>query len=92
MRYYKLLGKPCLSPSDDASFDSGAILRRCVRRLAATGVLEMFYEARDGESRHAIGRATSKDGLGWDKLGCVFEPSTDAWDCGAVRSNVEAGF
>lgn len=51
----------------------------------------MFYEGIGADGRHAIGLATSRDGLAWDRANGgapVFEPATDpaAWDSRAVGS------
>ena len=77
---------PCLAPGAPGAWDAGAILRRSV--IEAAGGYVMFYEARDEENAHRVGRATSTDGLTWEKDGAnpVFAPSDDGWDSGAVSS------
>jgi len=77
---------PALEPGPPGAWDAGGIRRVAV--LPRDGGILMLYEATDEAGVHAIGRATSADGVAWERdAEPVFRPGPPgAWDCGAVSS------
>jgi predicted GH43/DUF377 family glycosyl hydrolase len=77
------------SGSDDpTAFDAGGASRRHVVKLPDNSY-KMFYEGVSVDRRkHAIGIATSKDGIVWERSSNtpVFTASADSWDSGGVGS------
>eukprot|EP00965_Chrysotila_dentata_P198553 6178866-Pleurochrysis_carterae.AAC.1 len=68
-------------------FMSGGVSARCVVPNPKAGGWVMFFEAQDGARVHAIGMATSTDGVSWSVRDApVFETASDpdAWDGKAV--------
>ena len=77
------------------AFDERGVARRHVLPPDAAGgggaAWRMFYEGVSARNTHAVGLATSVDGLTWERANGglpVFEPSADegAWDARAVGS------
>eukprot|EP00250_Pteridium_aquilinum_P019230 c24357_g1_i1 orf=221-1444(-) len=83
-----------LEPGEPGSWDEGGVSRRHV--IFFDGLFLMFYEGISRGGAHAIGLATSKDGITWvkDKQGLDGQPGgpifsarvdwPEAWDSGSV--------
>ncbi|CAM9775234.1 unnamed protein product [Ectocarpus sp. 8 AP-2014] len=80
---------PVFDGGPEGSFDERGAGRR--RIVMHKGVYHMVYEGVDKDGVHALGLATSKDGIKWERHSDqpIFErspPGSGAWDAGGVSS------
>lgn len=80
---------PVFDGGPQGSFDEGGVERR--RVVEVDGVYHMVYEGLNSEGVHALGLATSNDGVEWERNGDapIFErssPGSGAWDAGGVSN------
>ncbi|CAM9465141.1 unnamed protein product [Ectocarpus sp. 4 AP-2014] len=80
---------PVFDGGSEGSFDERGAGRR--RIVMHKGVYHMVYEGVDKDGVHALGLATSKDGIKWERHSDqpIFErspPGSGAWDAGGVSN------